>query len=445
MPQADDKRFRRDGTRFRVYPQSPVLASVRRSETVWLSPSAGSVGPGPSDPRMRVVDPALPKPPYEFPELPPYRGLVHPPVEPGPGGHFDHLAEGTREFRAAHMYAVLRRVLDIWEGYHGGPIPWHFREYSEYLELVPWLEWDNAHSGFGFIETGIEISESGVFQHYAENFDVLAHELGHSILYSVVGTPTREQLTAEYLAFHESMSDVMALLAVLHFDSVVDRLLDGCRGNLYTLNELNRIAEQSESEEIRIASNDLRLSDVADAWSALPQSCDEHRLGQPLTGAVFDILVDVFLDGVERWGLVPTWLTEASRQAPDASVDFALVQREFDSAYERSPQAFKQALVDARDYLGRCLAVAWQQLDPVILGFGELYTAMLVADEALTGGQNRDALQECFEWREIAVRPIHGGERPAPGEAPIVEHVELARRIPYLERVLRPGRQRRRL
>ena len=52
-------------------------------------------------------------------------------------------------------------------------MPWHFRQRYHRLEVVPSLEWDNAHSGYGFIETGVEVSESGVFQHYSENFDVL--------------------------------------------------------------------------------------------------------------------------------------------------------------------------------------------------------------------------------------------------------------------------------
>lgn len=446
MPQADDQRYFRTGTRIRVYPQSPVLASVGEPETIWISPRAGTVGPGPGDDRMYVVDPLYPKAPYEIPARPPYRGPIRPPVRPDTDGHFDYLAPGTREFRAAHAYGVLRRVLDIWQGYFGRAIPWHFRDRYAFLEVVPSLEWDNAHSGYGFIEAGVEVSDAGVFQHYAENFDVLSHELGHSIIFSEVGVPDREQLTAEFLGLNESLSDMVALVSVLHFDSVVNRLLDHTRGNLYTLNELNRIAEESESEQIRIASNGLKMSDVADAWSELPESCDEHRLGQPVTGALFDILVDIFLDNVQAQGLAPAWLADASRAAPDEGIDYALIQREFDTAYERDPQAFKLALLNARDYLGFSLAASFQQLDPLILGFGELYSAMLIADETLTRGRNQDAIRECFEWREIHPQPIDGQRleniprrrtRQSNGTwvAPIIEVQGLRRHLPYIERV----------
>ena len=448
MPRADDLRFRRLGTRVRVYPQSPVLASTGEPETIWISPPAGTVGAGPEDDRMYVVDPSTYKEPYEPPERPPYRGPVHPPVQPDSAGHFDYLPTDTREFRAVHAYGVLRRVLDIWEGYLRRPMPWHFRQRYHRLEVVPSLEWDNAHSGYGFIETGVEVSKSGVFQHYSENFDVLAHELGHSILFSEVGIPAEEQLSAEYLAFNESMSDMIALISVMHFSSVVDRLLDETRGNLYTSNELNRIGEQSETEQIRVASNDLRMSDVDDARSLDPASSDVHRLGQPATGALFDILIDLYLNELETLSLVPPWLAEVSRRAPERGLDYGLIQSEFDSAYERDPESFKGALLDARDYLGFSLAVSWQLLDAVSFGFGELYSAMLSADELLADGDNLDAIREAFQWREIRLETL----RPAPSRTslqtspayppgntppPVFEVKGFRRRLPYLDRVQR--------
>ncbi len=406
MPLALDEQLRNVGTRFRLYSQSPVLSAVGEPEPVWVSPAPGTIGPGPSDERMYVVDPLYAKQPYDPLYGPPFFGPTHAPATPGPSGHFDHLLPGTREFRAAHIYASLRRVLDIWQAYLGRPLPWHFSRVHERLEVVSWLDWENAHSGFGFIEAGVQTSESGVFQYYAENFDILAHELGHSILYSEIGIPDPRRLTAEYLGFHEALSDTVCLISAMHFDSLIDRLLDNTRGNLYTLNELNRIAEQSDSEQIRLASNGLRMSDVADAWSEIPEACDEHRLGRPLTGALFDILVDVFLDGVERYALVPHSLAVSARGAPDETLDYADIQRQFDRRYALDPAAFKLSLLEARDYLGTCLALALQFLDEEILGFGELRTAMVLADRELSDGYHRTAIEECFDWRGIPLRSL---------------------------------------
>ena len=141
------------GTRFRLYAQPPVLESVGEPETVWISLPPGSVGPGPADQRMYVVDAVGKATPYDFPSLPPWQGPRHAPVQPDRHGHFDHLDPACREFMSAHMYGTLRFVLDVWEGYWGEEIPWHFAADYPRLELVPAIEWNNAQTGYGFIET----------------------------------------------------------------------------------------------------------------------------------------------------------------------------------------------------------------------------------------------------------------------------------------------------
>src|SRR6185503_11883664 len=143
----EDDGFEGVGTRFRLYPQSPILSSIHGPEVVWVSAPAGSIGPGPSDHRMYVVDAIDKKTPYEYPYVPPYKGPRNPPVRPDAEGHLDYLTDSwSREFMAAHMYGTVRFVLDVWEKYFGGPIPWHFEEMQPRLELVPVIEWDNAHS-----------------------------------------------------------------------------------------------------------------------------------------------------------------------------------------------------------------------------------------------------------------------------------------------------------
>ena len=142
------------GTSFLLFPQAPVLPAWRRPERVVLSPPPGSLGPGPCDERIYVAD-AIGKPvPYGFPYLPPWTGPVHRPPRPGPDGHYDHLPPGSRDFLSAHLFGAVRHTLDVWEGYLGRPVDWHFRRDFHRLELVPLLDWDNAHSGYGFVETG---------------------------------------------------------------------------------------------------------------------------------------------------------------------------------------------------------------------------------------------------------------------------------------------------
>ena len=401
------------GTRFRLFPQAPILATIQEPETVWVSLPAGSVRPGPADDRMYVIDAIGKEQPYDFPYLPPYRGPYHPPVQPGPGGHFDHLEPGSREFMAAHVYGTIRFVLDVWEHYFGGPIPWHFADDYPRLELIPLVEWNNAQCGYGFIEAGYARPGASDPRPFSLNFDVLAHELGHAFLYSLLGTPPTDRVSAEYLAFHESAADCVAMIAVLHFDSVVDRLLRNTRGNIYLPNELNRIGELSETEQIRLASQSLTLDDVPDlhtpvAALSYPQL---HSMGLPLTGAVFDALVEVFQEILVQEGFISRELDDVSRQEDLAPADE--VQAGFDRAYTGRHDEFKAVLLDARDYMGRCLTHTWRKLR-WDLTFGEVAAAMLSADGELTGGVGRNILLDSLLWRNIQI-PFHGG-RPSYNE-----------------------------
>ena len=120
---------------------------------------------------------------------------------------------------------------------------------------------------------------TGALLPYALNFDVMAHELGHLIIYSTIGVPSPSAERGEYYGFQESAADTTALIAALHFESLITHLLEETHGNLYVFNELDRFAELSPHDEIRLASNDVKLSQFTAGWD------DEHKLSQPLTGA----------------------------------------------------------------------------------------------------------------------------------------------------------------
>lgn len=404
--------YRGRGTRFRLYAQPPILKAVGEPETVWISLPPGSIGPGPADRRMYVVDAVGKASPYDFPVLPPWDGPRNPPVQPGPDGHFDHLEPGSRDFMAAHMYGALRFVLDVWERYWGEEIPWHFAAEYPRLELVPAVEWSNAHSGYGFIETGYARPGKSDPQPFALNFDVLAHEMGHAFVYALFGIPPPEALHAQYLALHEWASDCVAIVAVLHFDSVVDRLLERTRGNLYVPNELNRIGELSENEQIRLATHSLKVADVPslDTPAAALSYPEIHAMSLPLTGAVFDLLVEVFEHLLVEDKLISPDLDRLSRQEPNPPYDE--VQEQFDLAYAGHAGEFKTALLDARDYVGRCLAVALRKLSWAS-GFGHAATALLAADREVARGAGQAVVLDNLLWRGIkpSVRPASAAYR----------------------------------
>jgi hypothetical protein len=423
MPIRLDQEWRLSGTRFRLYPQAPLLPGYEDPETVWLSPPAGTIGVGPADSRMYVVDPIAKRELYGFPYLPPYRGPSHPPVPPGPDGHFDDVPRGTRAFLAAHMYGSVRRVLDIWEGYFGRPIAWQFERDLGRLELIPLADWDNAHSGYGFVETGVRAGEQGIALPFCLSFDVLAHEIGHSILFAEIGVPVAAYRTAEFLAFHESAADLAALIAVLHFETVVDRMLERTHGNLYLPNVFNRIGELSETEQIRVANNSAHMTDLEgivglDArgeWVDLAgQGREAHELGEPLTGAIFDVLVDVFEAMLVERSLFSPKLDLLLRNIELPEVDIRDVEALSAAAYAENPPAFKEALLTARDHVGYCLADSWNQLAAEDLDFDDVAAAFVRADLRLTGGRYGDLIRDNFRRRGI--EPGRG--RPRAGLQP---------------------------
>jgi hypothetical protein len=378
------------GTRFRIFPQVPHVAGYSIPETVWISTPPDRMRPGPEDHRIYVRDPVFDKEPYEYPYLPPFVGEIVPPAEASFDGHFDQIGLDSRQFLAAHAFASASRVLDIWESYLGHPIVWHFSETYERLEIIPWVEWDNAQSGYGYLELGQDRGPDGRNYPYALNFDVIAHEVGHAILFSLFGTPLNGFGYGDYAPFHEASADLISLLSFLHFDSGLDRLLRHCDGNLLVLNELNRIAELTGDRQIRLASNARRLSEVKD---------EIHDRSRPFTGAVFDTMVDLYHARLVGEGLADERLLEMDIK----HLDEAALQRisEFTTdAFRARPFLFKSALTQARDQVALALAQAWPGLNADDLTF-EKTAAMLIDTGDQVQPTLADLFEENFKWREI--------------------------------------------
>jgi hypothetical protein len=437
------------GVRFRLFPKPPYVHPEWPPETISVSSPPGSIGPGPSDDRMVLINPIDKRAPYGVNagplgtprlDLPPFRGPIHRPVCPDDEGHFDSIPQGTPEFAEAHVFGTVRFVLDIWERYFGRRIEWHFARDYRQLEIVILPKIDNAYVGYGFMEVGAHPRPLGGPAPYALNFDVMAHELGHLIIYSTIGVPSPSAQRGEYYGFQESAADTTALIAALHFDSLITHLLEETHGNLYVFNELDRFAELSPHDEIRLASNDIKLSKFTAGWD------DEHALSQPLTGAIFDIGVDIFQELLVERGLIPREIAEATRRVREEPEIATMVQPAFEAAFASQYDGLRAALADARDYVGFALAATWQQLKADNFSYVDVAETLIAIDQLMSGGRYRRAMVESFVWREIG-RGTVGPRLKPPGPHSHTHSArtitpELAERLPkmtYRERAIAAG------
>lgn len=378
------------GTRFLVYPQPPFVPGYERPELIWLPIAPGEIAAGPASRRAYVRDPVLTKQPYQAPFLPPYEGLCHAPAEPGPDGHFDHLVPGTRSFMAAHAFACAHRVLDICENYLGSSQPWFFQPYFERLEIIPHVVWNNAQAGFGFLELGEDDVGEAPYP-FALNFDVIAHEVGHLVLFSALGLPRMGNPSEDFLIYHEAASDFISLVGLLHFDTALDRILRRTRGNLLITNELDRFAELSDERQVRRFSNSLRLRDVGN---------EVHDRSKPFAGALFDTLIEIYQVILFERGL--TRLDPRDFEHIRLEMSQHELERELQISgrdYELRHYAVKSALAEARDIVGQSVMQSWRYLDPDRFSLRDAMEAIVVAASTGRGRNYVDRISDNFAWR----------------------------------------------
>ena len=403
------------GTRFRLFPA--YAAGYAEPEVVEVSLRPGMIGPGPSDPWMYAVHPLRKDEPYDPPDyVPPYRGPTFPPALPSPTGHFDHIPVESEEFLSAHLYGCVRHTLDIWEFYLQRRVVWWHAPRIPRLELIPFVQWQNAHSGPGFVEMGEKPNHEGREQPFCLNYDVVAHETGHAILFSMIGVPEDSEATEPFLAFHESFSDLIALIGVMEIPSVTRRLLAQTDGNLYVLNIVNRIGAYSDTEQVRLASNTHTMEDVIGlhlrpdgSWfDPTGQNRNQHAIAEPLTGAIFDCLVELYQDGLAGRGLIRPETDARGWTRTEIAQTMETVHAESASAFARFAQGFHASLDDARHVVARAMAHVILTVRPETLTFPIVAARFLEAAAALGEAPHMPALLDHFLWRGIDPRPFLG-------------------------------------
>ena len=321
-------------TKFRIFLQPPYVPGFQHPVTVAIDTGDDQIKPGFADSLLYVLD-AVNKPAYRA-QAPheyqpnrgrPWRGSVnHTVARPNDEGHFDHLAPDDPAFPAASVYATARLALNFWnrifrEAGYDELTEWHHRaadledkpeHLRSRLQLVPRSVSAGARSGYGYIEIGrdnpghsYQASDGDrpriAYQRGAmwQNFDVIAHEMGHAILFARVGFPASAAGKTdwfaipepEFLAFHELMADLMAILSLLDLPQAREFVLTRRDGLDLAggVGELQNLAAPGFLP-IRTALNQRTYR----GNEAALENEHAHQNSMALTGAIFDTLRSVY-------------------------------------------------------------------------------------------------------------------------------------------------------
>jgi hypothetical protein len=267
------------GSRVLIWKQDPAVTEIgiRRSYL------PGVVLAGPRDGRIASGAPGIP------------------PVSPNVFGDYIQLP-GTDAFDAVHTYSVVRQTLTMYQralavGGALAPLPWAWNGAgnTEPLAVFPhglpnvinafYSRGQKALKFGDFVPTG---STNRVFT--CRSFDIVSHETGHAVLDGLKPSWIMGNQPPQTGALHESFGDLTAIFVALSQLDQVEAIVAQTKANLHDKTFLADMAEQfglalGRPNGLRNADNDLKLSQVTN---------EVHDLSQVFTGAIYDILADIF-------------------------------------------------------------------------------------------------------------------------------------------------------
>ncbi|MFC6884370.1 MULTISPECIES: hypothetical protein [Actinomadura] len=271
-----------NGHRFLVYKQDPSVTSL--GVRVVFVPTVVLNGPKDTRIQTELADVA--------------------PVARNAGGDFI-FTPNTPQFDCAHTFAVARLTLSMYERHNGGdPIPfaWNVGGNTDRITVHP-------HAGVGanafysrtakvlkflfFVPQG-QPADGKVFT--CRSLDIVAHEMGHAILDGLKPGWLSADNPPQTGGLHEAFGDLTAIFVALGQPDQAEALVALTKANLHDRSFLPALAEEfgralGLPTGLRDADNDLKLSEVGN---------EVHAISQVFTGALYDILADVYAFELDR-------------------------------------------------------------------------------------------------------------------------------------------------
>jgi hypothetical protein len=224
-----------------------------------------------------------------------------PPVSPNSFGDYIQTP-GTDAFDAVHTHAVVRQTLTMYQralAVAGLPaqLPWQWNSptNTDPLSVFPhglpsvmnafYSRTQKAVKFGDFIPTP---STTRVFT--CRSFDIVSHETGHAVLDGLKPQWIMFGQSPQTGGLHEAFGDLTAIFLALSQMDQIEAIIAQTKGNLHDKTFLADLAEQfglalGRPNGLRNADNNLKLSEVG---------TEVHAISQVFTGAIYDILADVF-------------------------------------------------------------------------------------------------------------------------------------------------------
>jgi hypothetical protein len=268
------------GARVLMWKQDPTVGEIGIRKAYL----PGNVLPGPRDARVRMA-------------------AGTPTITPN---NFGDLIEtpGSDAFDIVHTFAVVRETLTMFQrarnnGTSPAPLPWQWNTPTDTTPLNVFHKAGNTMNAFYsrgeralkfffFNKPGDPPTASPILT--CRSLDIVAHETGHAVLDGLKPGWFGAGNSPQTGALHESFGDLTAIFLTLSQMDQVEAVIAQTKANLHDKSFLSDLAEQfglalGRPNGLRNADNDLTLSQVSN---------EVHDLSQVFTGAIYDILADIF-------------------------------------------------------------------------------------------------------------------------------------------------------
>lgn len=222
-------------------------------------------------------------------------------VSPNAFGDFVCMPD-TPQFDAVHTYAVVRQTLTMYQRAlagdgHDTPLPWQWNSSANLAPLAVYPHGlPNVMNAFysranGCLKFGhfVPTGQAGrVFT--CRSFDIVAHETGHAVLDGLKPGWLLADNPPQTGALHEAFGDLSAIFLCLSQLDQCEAIVAQTKARLHDKTFLADIAEEcglalGRPNGLRNADNDITLSQAGS---------EVHAISQVFTGAVYDILADLF-------------------------------------------------------------------------------------------------------------------------------------------------------